>query len=88
METVNSSSGRCWSSEVYCPVPGTMDNAPSSNDYKVYFPNNAVMNILYDSVCRITYSTKCIVHIYVHVCRYSIWAHSRPDMSGLFHVTL
>lgn len=35
METVNSSSGRCWSSEVYCPVPGIMDNVPSSNDYKV-----------------------------------------------------
>ncbi|PNF24237.1 3-hydroxyisobutyrate dehydrogenase, mitochondrial [Cryptotermes secundus] len=34
LETVNSSSGRCWSSEVYCPVPGTMDNVPSSNDYK------------------------------------------------------
>jgi 3-hydroxyisobutyrate dehydrogenase-like beta-hydroxyacid dehydrogenase len=35
MEIVNSSSGRCWSSEVYCPVPGTMDNVPSSSDYKV-----------------------------------------------------
>jgi 3-hydroxyisobutyrate dehydrogenase len=35
MKIVNSSSGRCWSSEVYCPVPGTMDNVPSSNDYEV-----------------------------------------------------
>jgi 3-hydroxyisobutyrate dehydrogenase len=37
MNVVNSSSGRCWSSEVYSPVPGTMDNVPSSNDYKVIF---------------------------------------------------
>ncbi|XP_021936393.1 3-hydroxyisobutyrate dehydrogenase, mitochondrial isoform X2 [Zootermopsis nevadensis] len=34
MNIVNSSSGRCWSSEVYSPVPGTMNNVPSSNDYK------------------------------------------------------
>lgn len=34
LKVINSSSGRCWSSEVYCPVPGAMDNVPSSNDYK------------------------------------------------------
>jgi hypothetical protein len=37
MNIFNSCSGRCWSSEVYSPVPGTMDNVPSSNDYKVIF---------------------------------------------------
>ncbi|XP_069687591.1 3-hydroxyisobutyrate dehydrogenase, mitochondrial isoform X2 [Periplaneta americana] len=31
---LNSSSGRCWSSEVYSPVPGTMTNVPSANEYK------------------------------------------------------
>jgi len=35
LKIINSSSGRCWSSEVYCPVPGVMDNVPSSSDYKV-----------------------------------------------------
>ena len=33
-DIVNSSSGRCWSSELYNPVPGILDNVPSSNDYK------------------------------------------------------
>ncbi|XP_033220344.1 3-hydroxyisobutyrate dehydrogenase, mitochondrial [Belonocnema kinseyi] len=33
-EIVNSSSGRCWSSELYNPVPGLVPNVPSSNDYK------------------------------------------------------
>lgn len=28
------SSGRCWSSEVYNPVPGVLDGVPSSNNYK------------------------------------------------------
>lgn len=30
---LNSSSGRCWSSEVYNPVPGVMENVPASNGY-------------------------------------------------------
>ncbi|XP_076244760.1 3-hydroxyisobutyrate dehydrogenase, mitochondrial [Calliopsis andreniformis] len=33
-EIVNSSSGRCWSSEVYNPVPGILDNVPSSKNYE------------------------------------------------------
>ena len=36
---VNTSSGRCWSSEVYNPVPGVMPGVPSANDYQVsYYP--------------------------------------------------
>ncbi|CAG0882340.1 unnamed protein product [Darwinula stevensoni] len=31
---LNSSSGRCWSSEVYNPVPGILENVPSSKDYE------------------------------------------------------
>ncbi|KAI8737989.1 3-hydroxyisobutyrate dehydrogenase, mitochondrial [Biomphalaria glabrata] len=31
---LNMSSGRCWSSEVYNPVPGVVPGVPSSNDYK------------------------------------------------------
>jgi len=30
---VNSSSGRNWSSDTYNPVPGVMENVPSSNNY-------------------------------------------------------
>ncbi|XP_054721606.1 3-hydroxyisobutyrate dehydrogenase, mitochondrial-like isoform X2 [Uloborus diversus] len=31
---LNMSSGRCWASEVYNPVPGVMEKVPSSNDYQ------------------------------------------------------
>ncbi|XP_077866580.1 3-hydroxyisobutyrate dehydrogenase, mitochondrial-like, partial [Saccoglossus kowalevskii] len=31
---LNMSSGRCWSSEVYNPVPGVLDGVPSSNNYQ------------------------------------------------------
>ena len=30
---MNTSTARCWSSEVYNPVPGVMSGAPSSRDY-------------------------------------------------------
>jgi 3-hydroxyisobutyrate dehydrogenase len=33
-EVLNNSSGRCWSSEAYNPVPGLLPEAPSSRGYK------------------------------------------------------
>ncbi|KAH0955928.1 hypothetical protein HN011_007516 [Eciton burchellii] len=33
-DIVNSSSGRCWSSELYNPVPGILPNVPSSKNYE------------------------------------------------------
>ncbi|XP_053994746.1 3-hydroxyisobutyrate dehydrogenase, mitochondrial [Hylaeus volcanicus] len=33
-DIINSSSGRCWSSELYNPVPGVLDNVPSSKNYE------------------------------------------------------
>jgi 3-hydroxyisobutyrate dehydrogenase len=30
---INSSSGRCWSSDTYNPVPGVLENVPASNNY-------------------------------------------------------
>ncbi|KAI5741443.1 hypothetical protein M8J76_013642 [Diaphorina citri] len=32
-DVINTSSGRCWSSEVYNPVPGVLSNVPASNNY-------------------------------------------------------
>ncbi len=31
---LSSATGRCWSVDTYNPVPGVMENVPSSNDYK------------------------------------------------------
>ncbi len=31
---LNTSSGRCWASDTYNPVPGVLEGVPSSNDYK------------------------------------------------------
>jgi len=33
-QILNTSSGRCWSSEVYNPVPGLLEGVPSNNDYQ------------------------------------------------------
>jgi 3-hydroxyisobutyrate dehydrogenase len=40
---LNTSSGRCWSSEVYNPAPGVLPNVPSSKDYEGGF-GTALMN--------------------------------------------
>jgi len=31
---INTSSGRCWSSELYNPVPGVLPNVPASKNYE------------------------------------------------------
>ncbi|KAK7898563.1 hypothetical protein WMY93_019416 [Mugilogobius chulae] len=33
-QILNMSSGRCWSSDVYNPVPGVMEGVPSANNYQ------------------------------------------------------
>lgn len=41
-EIVNSSTGRCWSSEIYNPVPGICMKAPANNDYKGGFSTELI----------------------------------------------
>ena len=33
-EVINKSTGRCWSSELYNPCPGVLENVPSSKNYQ------------------------------------------------------
>lgn len=35
LSILNTSTGRCWSSEIYPPIPGVIDSVPSSNNYQV-----------------------------------------------------
>lgn len=39
---VNTSSGRCWSSDTYNPVPGVLENVPSSRGYAGGFGNRLI----------------------------------------------
>ena len=43
---VNSSSGRCWSSEVCNPWPGISENAPAGRDYQDGFANQLMLKDL------------------------------------------
>lgn len=42
MDIINSSTGRCWSSEVYNPVPGLVPTAPCNNDYAGGFSTDLI----------------------------------------------
>nr|XP_014102774.1 probable 3-hydroxyisobutyrate dehydrogenase, mitochondrial [Bactrocera oleae]XP_036225893.1 probable 3-hydroxyisobutyrate dehydrogenase, mitochondrial [Bactrocera oleae] len=41
-EIINSSTGRCWSSELYNPVPGVTPTAPSNRDYAGGFSTDLI----------------------------------------------
>jgi 3-hydroxyisobutyrate dehydrogenase len=43
---INSSSGRCWSSEIYNPVPGVVETAPASRDYSGGFGTDLMLKDL------------------------------------------
>ncbi|XP_046658498.1 3-hydroxyisobutyrate dehydrogenase, mitochondrial [Homalodisca vitripennis] len=43
---INSSSGRCWSSDTYNPVPGVMDSVPASNNYQGGFMSHLIVKDL------------------------------------------
>lgn len=42
MEILNSSTGRCWSSEVYNPVPGLIETAPAGKGYAGGFSTDLI----------------------------------------------
>lgn len=44
---LNMSSGRCWSSEIYNPVPGVLEGVPSSNSYKGGFGTALMTKVCY-----------------------------------------
>jgi len=45
-EIINTSSGRCWSSDSYHPVPGVMENTPSSRNYENGFNTDLMVKDL------------------------------------------
>lgn len=44
-DIINSSTGRCWSSEVYNPVPGICSNAPCNKDYAGGFSTELITKV-------------------------------------------
>ncbi len=45
-QVINTSSGRCWSSELYHPYPGVMDNVPASRGYTGGFGSDLMLKDL------------------------------------------
>ena len=43
---INTSSGRCWSSDTYNPFPGVLPNVPSARDYAGGFSSNLMLKDL------------------------------------------
>jgi len=43
---INTSSGRCWSSDTYNPFPGVLDNVPASRGYSGGFGSDLMLKDL------------------------------------------
>ena len=42
-DVIQNSSGQSWMMDKMCPVPGVVEGAPSSNDYKSNFPYHLIL---------------------------------------------
>lgn len=45
-DIINTSTGRCWSSEINNPVPNVLANVPASDDYKGGFSTKLILKDL------------------------------------------
>lgn len=53
LDVLNNSSARSWSTEVYCPVPGLVSTAPSSNNYDGGFKNELMVKVCFYYILQI-----------------------------------
>ena len=44
---LNTSTGRCWSSDTYNPYPGVFEGVPSSNNYQGGFGSQLMAKVRY-----------------------------------------
>ncbi|OLY83812.1 3-hydroxyisobutyrate dehydrogenase, mitochondrial [Smittium mucronatum] len=85
---INSSSGRCWSSEVSNPCPGVLPNAPSSRDYNDGFASKLMLKDMYLSLNAAKSQkiplllSSLSTQIYGHVCNDADLANK--DFSSVF----
>ena len=47
-QVINTSSGRCWSSDTYNPCPGIIEGIPSSNNYQGGFASQLMTKVSRD----------------------------------------
>lgn len=47
---LNTSSGRCWSSDTYNPVPGVIEGIPPSNNYEGGFQSGLITKVPFEDM--------------------------------------
>lgn len=57
---INSSSGRCWSSELYNPCPGVVEGVPSNNNYQGGFMTALMAKVRKNNMSlRLSFHEEC-----------------------------
>ena len=53
---LNMSSGRCWASEVYNPVPGVLENVPATSGYEGGFGTSLMAKVIFNLCFNASYT--------------------------------
>ncbi len=69
---LSNATGRCWSVDTYNPVPGVMENVPSSNQYKGGFGSALMvkdLGLAQDAATRVQAATPLgsLAHQVMHI---------------------
>lgn len=64
---LNMSSGRCWSSDSYNPVPGVMEGVPSANNYQGGFGTTLMAKVYFLSLGHFFIFMVLIIKLTVHL---------------------
>ena len=67
-QVINTSSGRCWSSDTYNPCPGIIEGIPSSNNYQGGFASQLMTKVSRDDFFWQTYFLGTCINLFeVHL---------------------
>ena len=72
---LSNATGRCWSVDTYNPVPGVMENVPSSNQYKGGFGSALMvkdLGLAQDAATRVQAATPLgsLAHQVMYITEY------------------
>jgi 3-hydroxyisobutyrate dehydrogenase len=88
-DVASTSSGQCWALTSYCPVPGPVPNAPSTNAYKAGFASALMLKDLklaQDAAATAGATTPLGAAAAQLFGLHNAWGEGRTDFSGIIHL--
>lgn len=78
------SSGRCWSSDTYNPVPGVMEGVPSANNYQGGFGTTLMAKVSGGFFFFLLIYIH--IRIYIYTYTYTVFPHFKIPVNETKHL--